>query len=260
LNTLLALLIEKGADVNAVSCRSRPGSPRRLWRSSGGVLYNTEGVKILLAHGADPVGQTVRPRSSAGSPLTPVQALTACLHRMAGGAGQVSSPPTSRAIAPATRPAAGGRRLLSQRSLKVGGAARDGRHRSGGPVGRRRKRWWWASQPPEAASRPARPGNSVYDTTATWLEENDAWPLADPGRLPTSTPEPRRMPTWPAICRRRDRSGGAAAGYAGARPTPTPTRSPWSPRCSIGHLTVAAKITPYVGDATMPRPSNATRR
>jgi ankyrin repeat protein len=55
-NTLLALLIEKGADVNAVS---KAGVTPWLAASGygdrlGGVLYNTEGAKLLLAHGADP--------------------------------------------------------------------------------------------------------------------------------------------------------------------------------------------------------------
>ena len=55
-NTLLALLIEKGADVNAVSQAgvtpwlAASGYGDRL----GGVLYNTEGATLLLAHGADP--------------------------------------------------------------------------------------------------------------------------------------------------------------------------------------------------------------
>jgi len=55
-NTLLALLIEKGADVNAVS---RAGITPWLAASGygdrlGGVLYNIEGAKLLVAHGADP--------------------------------------------------------------------------------------------------------------------------------------------------------------------------------------------------------------
>ena len=55
-NTLLALLIEKGAEVNAVS---KAGVTPWLAASGlgdrlGGVLYNTEGAKLLLAHGADP--------------------------------------------------------------------------------------------------------------------------------------------------------------------------------------------------------------
>jgi len=55
-NTLLALLIEKGADVNAVS---KAGITPWLAASGygdrlGGVLYNTEGAKLLVAHGADP--------------------------------------------------------------------------------------------------------------------------------------------------------------------------------------------------------------
>jgi ankyrin repeat protein len=55
-NTLLALLIEKGADVNAVS---KAGVTPWLAASGlgdrlGGVLYNKEGADILLAHGADP--------------------------------------------------------------------------------------------------------------------------------------------------------------------------------------------------------------
>ena len=55
-NTLLALLIEKGADVNAVS---KAGVTPWLAASGygdrlGGVLYNTEGAKLLLAHGANP--------------------------------------------------------------------------------------------------------------------------------------------------------------------------------------------------------------
>jgi uncharacterized protein len=55
-NTLLNLLIDKGANVNAVSKAgitpwlAASGHGDRL----GGVLYNTEGAKILLAHGADP--------------------------------------------------------------------------------------------------------------------------------------------------------------------------------------------------------------
>jgi ankyrin repeat protein len=55
-NTLLALLIEKGADVNAVSTAgvtpwlAASGYGDRL----GGVLYNTDGAKLLLAHGANP--------------------------------------------------------------------------------------------------------------------------------------------------------------------------------------------------------------
>ena len=55
-NTLLALLIEKGADVNAVS---KAGVTPWLAASGygdrlGGVLYNTEGADILLKAGADP--------------------------------------------------------------------------------------------------------------------------------------------------------------------------------------------------------------
>ena len=55
-NTLLALLIEKGANVNAVS---KAGITPWLAASGygdrlGGVLYNTDGAKILLDHGADP--------------------------------------------------------------------------------------------------------------------------------------------------------------------------------------------------------------
>jgi ankyrin repeat protein len=55
-NTLLLQLIEKGANVNAVSQAgitpwlAASGYGDRL----GGVLYNTEGAKILLDHGADP--------------------------------------------------------------------------------------------------------------------------------------------------------------------------------------------------------------
>jgi uncharacterized protein len=55
-NTVLELLIEKGANVNAMSTAgitpwlAASGYGDRL----GGVLYNTEGAKILLAHGADP--------------------------------------------------------------------------------------------------------------------------------------------------------------------------------------------------------------
>ena len=55
-NTLLALLIDKGADVNAVS---KAGVTPWLAASGygdrlGGVLYNNEGADLLLAHGADP--------------------------------------------------------------------------------------------------------------------------------------------------------------------------------------------------------------
>jgi ankyrin repeat protein len=55
-NTLLALLIDKGADVNAVS---KAGVTPWLAASGygdrlGGVLYNKEGADILTAHGADP--------------------------------------------------------------------------------------------------------------------------------------------------------------------------------------------------------------
>lgn len=55
-NTLLALLIEKGADVNAVS---KAGVTPWLAASGygdrlGGVLYNKEGADLLLKHGADP--------------------------------------------------------------------------------------------------------------------------------------------------------------------------------------------------------------
>ncbi|HEY6506554.1 MAG TPA: ankyrin repeat domain-containing protein, partial [Vicinamibacterales bacterium] len=55
-NTLLALLIEKGADVNAVSSAgvtpwlAASGFGDRL----GGVLYNTQGAELLVKHGADP--------------------------------------------------------------------------------------------------------------------------------------------------------------------------------------------------------------
>jgi ankyrin repeat protein len=55
-NTLLALLIDKGADVNAISKASvtpwlaASGFGDRL----GGVLYNKEGADLLLKHGADP--------------------------------------------------------------------------------------------------------------------------------------------------------------------------------------------------------------
>jgi len=55
-NTLLELLIDKGADVNAMSKASitpwlaASGYGDRL----GGVLYNKEGADILLRHGADP--------------------------------------------------------------------------------------------------------------------------------------------------------------------------------------------------------------
>jgi len=55
-NTLLELLIEKGADVNAVS---KAGVTPWLAASGlgdrlGGVLYNKEGADILLKHGANP--------------------------------------------------------------------------------------------------------------------------------------------------------------------------------------------------------------
>jgi ankyrin repeat protein len=55
-NTLLQLLIDKGADVNAVS---KAGITPWLAASGygdrlGGVLYNTAGADILLKHGADP--------------------------------------------------------------------------------------------------------------------------------------------------------------------------------------------------------------
>lgn len=55
-NTLLGLLIDKGADVNAVS---KAGVTPWLAASGfgdrlGGVLYNKEGADLLLAHGANP--------------------------------------------------------------------------------------------------------------------------------------------------------------------------------------------------------------
>jgi ankyrin repeat protein len=55
-NTLLALLIDNGADVNVVS---KAGVTPWLAASGygdrlGGVLYNKEGADLLLAHGADP--------------------------------------------------------------------------------------------------------------------------------------------------------------------------------------------------------------
>jgi ankyrin repeat protein len=55
-NTLLALLIDNGADVNAVS---KAGVTPWLAASGygdrlGGVLYNKEGADLLLKHGADP--------------------------------------------------------------------------------------------------------------------------------------------------------------------------------------------------------------
>jgi ankyrin repeat protein len=55
-NTLLTLLIDKGANVNAVS---KAGITPWLAASGygdrlGGVLYNTDGANILLARGADP--------------------------------------------------------------------------------------------------------------------------------------------------------------------------------------------------------------
>lgn len=55
-NTLLELLIEKGADVNAIS---KAGVTPWLAASGygdrlGGVLYNKQGADLLLAHGADP--------------------------------------------------------------------------------------------------------------------------------------------------------------------------------------------------------------
>ena len=55
-NTLLGLLIDKGADVNAVS---KAGVTPWLAASGfgdrlGGVLYNKEGADLLLKHGADP--------------------------------------------------------------------------------------------------------------------------------------------------------------------------------------------------------------
>jgi ankyrin repeat protein len=55
-NTLLLRLIEKGANVNAIT---KAGVTPWLAASGygdrlGGVLYNVEGAKILLAHGADP--------------------------------------------------------------------------------------------------------------------------------------------------------------------------------------------------------------
>ena len=61
-NTLLALLIDKGADVNAVS---KAGVTPWLAASGfgdrlGGVLYNKEGADLLLEHGADPkLGQAL---------------------------------------------------------------------------------------------------------------------------------------------------------------------------------------------------------
>jgi ankyrin repeat protein len=55
-NTLLELLIDKGADVNVVS---KAGVTPWLAASGfgdrlGGVLYNKEGADILARHGADP--------------------------------------------------------------------------------------------------------------------------------------------------------------------------------------------------------------
>jgi ankyrin repeat protein len=55
-NTLLGLLIDNGADVNAVS---KAGVTPWLAASGfgdrlGGVLYNNEGAELLLKHGADP--------------------------------------------------------------------------------------------------------------------------------------------------------------------------------------------------------------
>ena len=55
-NTLLELLIEKGANVNALS---KAGITPWLAASGygdrlGGVLYNKAGADILLKHGADP--------------------------------------------------------------------------------------------------------------------------------------------------------------------------------------------------------------
>jgi ankyrin repeat protein len=55
-NTLLQLLIDNGADVNAVS---KAGVTPWLAASGfgdrlGGVLYNKEGADLLLANGADP--------------------------------------------------------------------------------------------------------------------------------------------------------------------------------------------------------------
>lgn len=55
-NTLLALLIEKGADVNAVS---KAGVTPWLAASGfgdrlGGVLYNAQGAELLVKYGADP--------------------------------------------------------------------------------------------------------------------------------------------------------------------------------------------------------------
>jgi ankyrin repeat protein len=55
-NTLLQLLIDKGADVNAVS---KAGVTPWLAASGfgdrlGGVLYNKVGADLLLKHGADP--------------------------------------------------------------------------------------------------------------------------------------------------------------------------------------------------------------
>jgi ankyrin repeat protein len=55
-NTLLALLLENGADVNAVSKAgvtpwlAASGQGDRL----GGVLYNTAGAELLRKYGADP--------------------------------------------------------------------------------------------------------------------------------------------------------------------------------------------------------------
>ena len=55
-NTLLELLIDKGADVNAVSTAgitpwlAASGFGDRL----GGVLFNTESAALLVKHGADP--------------------------------------------------------------------------------------------------------------------------------------------------------------------------------------------------------------
>ena len=55
-NTLLELLVEKGAEVNVVS---KAGVTPWLAASGygdrlGGVLYNKEGAAILARHGADP--------------------------------------------------------------------------------------------------------------------------------------------------------------------------------------------------------------
>ena len=265
-NTLLALLIEKGADVNAVS---KAGVTPWLAASGygdrlGGVLYNTEGANLLLEARRRPEARQAVP----GADQVPVthaedradaaaSALRRVRWRRSVWLAAPSRPPARRReparrqrrlpAAPATPTPARepGRHLLRhlpQRARQGGGFSLDSRRRDAGrqlrrDLGKGRR----ASCAAARCRRPACAGPTTPPTTP--------WPRGW-SRSWTAPPPRVRIPGRPADLHRLNRTeyANAVRDLLGVeidprrccrptrRPTastPTPTRCRWSRRCSI---------------------------